>query len=342
MNAGLANNITQGQAQRDVGVDDQAEQQRPTTEIDCHGGPVPEVSRPPEATALLARGGLPLQARRQRRLQPPSETLSPPVVISDSAFEEWLQSDNMEMSMFSQSEGPQQSAPTAVTLAAAAPAAKAVTGTLVFPAVSSKGVAEAPASSAGAALAVVPEAAPVTGGTVFPTASVGGAARAPASADRTAALTAAPATGGTVLFAASVGGAPASSAVAAASAEISAAEPATSGNIPSAAPIGGTVGARESSTRAVSSDTATEAAPSTGGAAAPAALTAREARALASAAGPAGEICGERGASTHPFDPGTVFPLEVRHSSDERARHNNSSSGSSSSSSNDNTNDHDS
>ena len=67
----------------------------------------------------------PLQARHQRRLQPPSGTLSPPtVVISDSAFEEWLQSDNMEMPMFSQSEGPQQLAPTAVTLAAAAPSAK--------------------------------------------------------------------------------------------------------------------------------------------------------------------------------------------------------------------------
>ena len=58
--------------------------------------------------------------------------------------------------MFSQSEGPQQSAPTAVTLAAAAPAAEAVAGTRVFPAVLSKGVAEAPASSADAALAVVP------------------------------------------------------------------------------------------------------------------------------------------------------------------------------------------
>ena len=175
VNAGLADNIAQGQAQRDVGVDDRAEQQRPTTEIDCHGGPVPEVSGPPEATAPLAKGGLPLQARDQRRPQPPSGTLSPPTVaISDSAFEEWLQSDNMEMPMFSQSEGPQQSAPTAVTLAATAPAADAVTGTRVFPAVSSKVVAEAPASSADAALAAVPAAAPATGDTVFPIASVGG------------------------------------------------------------------------------------------------------------------------------------------------------------------------
>ena len=159
---GLANSIAHGQAQRDV-------------EMDCHGGPFFKVSGPPETTASLARRGPPLQARHQRRLQPPSGTLSSPTVdISDSAFEQWLQSDNMEMPMFSQLERPQQSAPTAVTLAAAAPAAEAVTGTRVYPAVSSKGVAEAPASSAGAALAAVPAAAPATGGTVFPTASVGG------------------------------------------------------------------------------------------------------------------------------------------------------------------------
>ena len=181
MNAGLANNIAQGQAQRDVGVGDRAEQQRPTTEIDCHGGPVPEVSGPPEATAPLARGGLPLQAHHQRRLQPPSGTFSPlTALISDSAFEQWLQSDNMEMPMFSLSEGPQQSASTAVALAAAAPAAEAVTHTSVFPAASSKNLAEALASSAGSASAAeftaapaVPAAAPATCGTVFPTAGGG-------------------------------------------------------------------------------------------------------------------------------------------------------------------------
>ena len=61
--------------------------------------------------------------------------------------------------------------------------------------------------------------------------------------------------------AASVRGAPASSAVAAAPAETSAAKPATSGTVPSAAPIRGVVGARESSDGAVSSDAAAEAAP---------------------------------------------------------------------------------
>ena len=76
--------------------------------------------------------------------------------------------------MFSLLEEPQQSAPTAVALAAAAPAAEAMTGTRVFPDVSSKGVAEAPTSSAGAASAIIPSAASTTGGTVFPTTSVGG------------------------------------------------------------------------------------------------------------------------------------------------------------------------
>ena len=311
------------------------EHQRATTEMDCHGGSVSEVSGPPGATASLAREGLSLQARHQRRLQPPSGTLSPPTtVISESAFEEWLQSDDMKMPMFSPSEGPQQSAPTVVAVAAAAPAAEAVTGTRVFPAASSKGVAEAPASSAGAASAPVHAAAPATGGTVFPNASLGGAARAPASADATSTLTTAPATGGTVPSATSVGEAPASSAVAAASEEISAAEPATSGTVPSAASIRGAIGGRESSTGAVSSDAEAEATPSTGGTAAPVASAKRAARRLASAAGSAGEICGERGASTHPFDSGTVFPLEVRHSSDEQAKY-------SSSSSNDNTCGHD-
>ena len=102
---------------------------------------------------------------------------------------------------------------------------------------------------------------------------MGGSARAPAFADATVVLTTAPATGGTVPSATSVGGTPASPAVAAVSAEISAAEPATSGTVPSAASIRGAVGARESSAGAVSSDAATEAAPLTGGTAAPAAST---------------------------------------------------------------------
>ena len=135
----------------------------------------------------------------------------------------------------------------------------------------------------------------------------GGGGQAPASADGTATLTAAPATGGTVPFAASVGGAPAPSAVAAASAEISAVEPATSGTVPSAVPIRGAVGARESSTGPVSSDAAAEAAPSTGDITAPVASAARAARKIASAAGSAGEICGERGGAPTPLIPVPCF-----------------------------------
>ena len=90
-----------------------------------------------------------------------------------------------------------------------------------------------------------------------------------------------------------------------------------------------------------------EATPSTGGTAVPVASAASEARKLASAAGSTDDswvanICGERRASTHPFDPGTVFPLEIRYSSDEHGSSSNSSSGGSSSSSNDDTSDHDS
>ena len=87
VNGGLANSIARGQAQRDVGVDDQEGGQRPSTEVDGHDGPVSEVSRPPEETASLARGELPLQARHQRRLQSSSGTLSPPTAVtSDSTF----------------------------------------------------------------------------------------------------------------------------------------------------------------------------------------------------------------------------------------------------------------
>ena len=222
------------------------------------------------------------------------------------------------MPMFSLLEGPQQSAPTAVALAAAAPAAEAMTGTPVFLDVLSKGVAEAPTSSAGAASAAVPAAAPATGGTVFPTTSVGGAARASASADETAASKAAPATSGTV---------------------------------PSATPLRGAVGARESSARGASSDAVAEAAPSTGDTTAPDASVERAAIKLTSAAGSSSKICGERRTSTHLFDPGTVIPLEVRYYNSSWPKHgsnsnssssSNSSGNGSSSSSNDTTSNHDS
>ena len=181
---GLANGIAQGQAQRDV-------------EMDCHGGPVSKVSGPPETTASLARGGPPLQAGHQRGLQPPSGTLSPPAaVISDSAFEEWLQSNEMEMPMFSLSKGQRQQ-----PLNSAAPVGggarvvscsssiggnigigKATSGT-VPSAASIRGSVEARESSAGVMSSdAAAEAATSTGGTAAPVASAARAARALASA----------------------------------------------------------------------------------------------------------------------------------------------------------------
>ena len=169
------------------------------------------------------------------------------------------------------------------------------------------------------------------GGTVFPTASVGGTARAPASDDGTMALTAASVTGGTVPSAASVGGAPASSAVVAASVE-SAAEPAISGTVPSAASVRGEVGGRESPAGTASSDAVAETAPLTGDTVISDASVERVAGKLTLKAGSCCKICGERGASTHPFDPGIMFPLEVRYASSSSSSTSNSNRSSSSSS----------
>ena len=241
------------------------------------------------------------------------------------AIQEWFQSANVEMPMFSLLEGPQQSAPmTAVAIAAAAPAAEAMTGTRVFPDVSSEGVAEAPTSSAGAA--------PATGGTVFPIPSVGGAARAPVPADETAASKAAPATSGTVLPATPLRGAVGareSSAGAASSDAVSKVAPATSGTVPSATPLMGAVGTRESS------------APSTGDTTAPDASVEKAARKL---------TLGESSAGAAPSDvTAEAFPLEVCYynsswhgSNSSSSNSSNSSDNGSSSSSNDTTSNRDS
>ena len=64
-------------------------------------------------------------------------------------------------------------------------------------------------------------------------------------------------------------------------------------------------------------------APSTGDTAAPDASVERVAGKFTLKAGSSSEICGERGASTHPFDPGTMFPLEVRYASSSSSSNNN-------------------
>ena len=181
---GLANSIAQGQAQRDV-------------EMGCHGGPVSKVSGPLETTASLAIGGGPLQARHQRGLQPPSGTLSPPAaVISDSAFEERLQSNEMEMPMFSPSKGQRQQPPNSAASvgggARVISCSSGIDGNIgsetgdqryVPSAASIRGAVDARESSAGAVSSdAAAEVATSTGGTAAPVASAASAARAPASA----------------------------------------------------------------------------------------------------------------------------------------------------------------
>ena len=231
-----------------------------------------------------------------------------------SGSPEWLQTNNVEMPMFSLSEVP-----------SAAPA----TGGTVFPTASVGGTARAPASDDGT---MALTAASATGGTVPSAASVGGAPASSAVVAASMALTAASATGGTVPSAASVGGTPASSAVVAASVE-SVAEPAISGTVPSAASVRGEVGGRELPAGTASSDAVAKAAPLTGDTAAPDASVERVAGKLTLKAGSCCEICGERGASTHPFDPGIMLPLEVRYASSSSSSTSNSNSSSSSSSS---------
>ena len=166
---------------------------------------------------------------------------------------------------------------------------------------------EGPHQSAPAA---EPAAAPATGGTIFPTALVGGAARAPAPADETAASKVAPTTSGTV---------------------------------PSATPLRGAVGARESPAGAVSTDTAAETAPSTGNVTAPDASVERAARKLPLEESSAGATPSDVAAE--------AFLLAVRyynstwpkHGSNSTSSNSSKSSGNGrSSSSNDTTSNHDS
>ena len=203
--------------------------QRRDDHMISRGGGMPRQLQQPQQQR--SRGGGIHQHQRSFHVFPPARQTQ-----QQQPLEEWRRSENMESSMFSLSEGPQQSESTAVAFAATAPAAEAVTGTSVFPAVLSKGVTKTPTSPAGTASMAVPAAAPATGGTVFPTTSVGGAARTPAPADETAAANAASTASGTV---------------------------------PSATPLREAVGARESSVGTASSDEVAEAAPLTGDTAAP-------------------------------------------------------------------------
>ena len=239
---------------------------------------------------MVSRGG-----GMPRQLQQPQQHWSRGGGIpwqQQQPLEEWGRSENMESSMFSLSEGPHQSEPTAVAFAATAPAAEAVTGTSVFPAVLSKGVTKTPTSPAGTASTAVPAAAPATGDTVFPDASVERVDGKPTLEESFA---------GTAASDAVAEAAPLTGDTAAPDASKERAD--------------GELTLDESFAGTAALDAVAEAAPLTGDTAAPDASVERVAGKLILKAGSSSEICGERGASTHPFDPGTMFPLEVRYAS---------------------------
>ena len=211
-----------------------------------------------------------------------------------------------------------------------APVTEAVPDTSVFPAASSKAVAEAPTSSAGAASTAVPAAAPPA--VLFaPLHRWGGAARAPAPADEAAALTAAPATSGTVPSATPLRGAVwarESSAGAASSDAVSKAASTANGTVPSATPLRGAVGEGESSGGAAASDAVSKAAPATSG-------TVTSATPLRGAVG-----ARESSAGAAPSDVAAeAFPLAVRYNNNSSNSSNNilsSSNGSNNNSSSSN------
>ena len=304
-------------------------------------------------------GGIPWQQQKQKKRSSGggihqhqrSFHVFPPArqAQQQQPLEEWRRSEHMESSMFSMSEGLQQSEPTAVALAATAPAAEAVTGTSVFPAVLSKGVTKTPTSSMGEASTAVPAAAPTTGGTVISDASEERADKqltldesSAGTASSDAVAEAAPLTGDTVISDASEERADGeltldeSSAGTASSDAVAEAAPLTGDTvIPDASVerVDGQLTMEESFAGTAASDAVAEAAPLTGDTAAPDASVERVAGKLISKTGSSSEICGERGASTHPFDPGTMFPLEVRYASSSSSGSSNSDSSSSSSNS---------
>ena len=305
--------------------------QRRDDHMVSRGGGMPRQLQQPQQRS---RSGGIHQHQRSFHVFPPARQAQ-----QQQPLEEWRRSENMKTSMFSLSEGPQQSEPTAVAFAATARAAEAVTGTSVFPAVLSKGVTKTPTSPAGTASMAVPAAAPATGGTVFPATSVGGAARAPAPADETAAANAASTASGTVPSATLLRkavGACESSAGAASSDAVAEAAPLTGDTVfpdTSVERADGHLPLEEPSAGTAASDAVAEVAPLTGDTAAPDASVERVAGKFTLKAGSSSEISGERGVSTHPFDPGTMFPLEVCYASCSRSSSSNSNSSSSNSSS---------
>ena len=384
-----------GRGFRDWGAMGVGVQQRDDHMV-SRGGDMPRQLQQPQQHWSRG-GGIPWQQQKQQKRSSGggihqhqrSFHVFPPArqAQQQQPLEEWRRSEHMESSMFSMSEGLQQSEPTAVALAATAPAAEAVTGTSVFPAVLSKGVTKTPTSSMGEASTAVPAAAPTTGGTVISDASeeradkqltldessagtassdavaeaaplTGDTVISDASEERVdgeltldessaetassdAVAEAAPLTGDTVISDASEERADGeltldeSSAETASSDAVAEAPPLTGDTvIPDASVerVDGQLTLEESFAGTAASDAVAEAAPLTGDTAAPDASVERVAGKLILKTGSSSKICCERGASTHPFDPGTMFPLEVRYASSSSSSSSNSDSSSSSSS----------
>ena len=168
-----------GRGFRDWGAMGDEVQQRYDHMVSRGGGMPRQLQQPQQHWSR--GGGIPWQQQKQQKRSSGggihqhqrSFHVFPPArqAQQQQPLEEWRRSEHMESSMFSMSEGLQQSEPTAVALAATAPAAEAVTGTSVFPAVLSKGVTKTPTSSTGEASTEVPAAAPLTGDTVISHAS---------------------------------------------------------------------------------------------------------------------------------------------------------------------------
>ena len=184
--------------------------QRRDNNMASRGGGMPQQQQQQQLHYWSRDGGIAHQHQRRSHAFPPARQARQPQPLQ-------LPSRRIHTSGGDGEHGRNTLSPTAT---------EAVPDTSVFPAASSKAVAEAPMSSAGTAPTSVPAAAPAIGGTVFPTTSVGGTARAPASDD------------GTVE---------------------SAAESAISGTVPSAASVRGEIGRRESFAGVVPSDVAAEA-----------------------------------------------------------------------------------
>ena len=279
-------------------------------------------------------GGIPWQQQQQQE-RPRSGGIHqhqrsfhvfPPArqVQQQQPLEEWRRSEHMESSMSSMSEGMQQSEPTAVALAATAPAAEAVTGTSVFPAVLSKGVTKTPTSSMGEASTAEPAAAPKTGGTVFPDASekradgqltLDESSAGTASSDAVA--EAAPLTGDTVISDASVERADSqltldeSSAGTASSDAVAEAAPLTGDTVfpdASVERVDGQLTLEESSAGTAASDAAAEAAPLTGDTVFPDASVERVDGQLTLEESSAGTAASDAAAEAAPLTGDTVFP----------------------------------